>query len=402
MTAIDTCCSRFAPKSIHPALRFALSMSAKRSPSSWIRRSGSDVGIVLALAVLLAVSSLPAGPGLWTAGRASQTPPRLVSAAGAGYSFPWCGEFVGGAASASELLNISISQCGFLSNVSFSESNATLGPPSSNGSRSIVPTQPVSSYSFSFYLGGVGEVTPGGEIVRFANLSHVSPNLGSTIGNQTGNYVIFNGSGPVDNSSGSWSAGSLLGGDPQESGTAVGEVSVQLTFQFPNGGLKNNSMKFNVDISGWPWASADDSLGLAVGSTALPGQEFTWSPTTRALTEGNASGGGSAVSLGFGSSASTPLGPATVSSSGAVSSGDAMILLSFTGVQGGYGFLHYDPWVAFGAQSPPLAGSSASPFSAMALGLALTVGAAVACGLGVNMVLTRRRLEKRFDMETNS
>jgi hypothetical protein len=306
-----------------------------------------------------------------------------------------CGGLHGTGQSPSQSISFNMSQCNFMSNISFDQYTLTYGPPSQNGSQVVTSRSLEYSYNFSMDIGGIAEIDHSGQIVQFANLSHTVGVGGSgIIGNSSGTTYFFNNSGPVTNASGAWTSSTFSSGGVSQSGSILGNVDVMLAFFFPSSGLNTGALKFSVDVSQWPWASPADHLGIELGAFAQAGAHFSWNSTTQNLSEWTGNGSSPTIGLQLGPSASTSgpgVGPSSVviSASAALFTGGADLLLNFTG-GGGYTYLHYDPWVIFNVGTGTLAPSGGASVLDLSVVLAIAVGCAVGVLLGVGLFRARR------------
>ncbi|MGC2789687.1 MAG: hypothetical protein WA547_06490 [Thermoplasmata archaeon] len=277
----------------------------------------------------------------------------------------------------------------------------------------------------SFTIGPVAEVTPSGAVVALAVLgfegsgsvlvqssSHEVNVTDLIVGNVTNAIGVNSSTGAPNGETPLWNPVDLpgLGGSTTwgQGVQVLGSTSVRIVFHFANGtGGNSDRVKFDVSISGWPWVSASDSLGIAVETTAyaLPvGSHLVYSAANDTISQLSDSTGRTISSLAFGPSANTTGSPGTVlrvtDQVGLYPTGSdpttAGALLTFTGA-GGYSGVSYDPWVEFGPQGT---GGAVSPPPVLApavagglpLLLVLTgVGGAVAVGLLLGVLAHRLR-----------
>ncbi len=152
------------------------------------------------------------------------------------------------------------------------------------------------------------------------------------------------------------SVGPTIWGNGSE---VLGSVEVVIVLHFVVGPPATNRVKFDVSISGWPWVSSSDTLGIVIGATAAQGTSFAYSASNDTISELWSSNGTIASSLVFGASANATAGSAisTLEVSDQVglypigtTPSIAQALLSFHG-PGGYSALAYDPWIVFGPPS---------------------------------------------------
>jgi hypothetical protein len=282
----------------------------------------------------------------------------------------------------------------------------------------------------SFTIGPVAEVSPSGAVVALAVLgfegsgivlvqssSHEVNVTDLIVGNVTNAIGVNSSTGAANGQTPEWTPADLpgMGGSTTwgQGDQVLGSTTIRIVFHFANGtGDDSDRVKFDVSISGWPWVSASDALGLAVETEAyaLPvGSHFAYSASNDTISQLSDSTDRTISSLSFGPSANTtgipvmvlrvtnqvslyPSGP-TPTTAGA--------LLTFSGA-GGYSGMSYDPWVEFGPQGtvgvvppppvlvPPVAGGL--PLLVVLMG----IGGAVAVGLvlgGLAHRLRRRPIE---------
>jgi hypothetical protein len=307
---------------------------------------------------------------------------------------------------------------------------------SENGCRlgaSFVWLNATLAFGFGFDVGGMAEINPSGEIVRYTDLAQDAVATTSLESSSGGVTLSTNETQHVANGSGRWNPtafspnGSAAGPEQNISGTwqtgpTVGTVGVQLVFHVgnssgivsPSGGSAPSGFKFDLNVNGWPWASSNDSLGLWMSSEAPDGAHFVWHAADQNLTQ--TWNGASWSNLSQGSPwsytgppiASLVLGP-VASASGLVASQlnvsgaadifyqdesrdrGSVLLVNFSG-PGGYNSLHYDPWVVLDGLGQGLP-TGTSFWTSLSLGGipggVVVVGSAVALVLGVVAIRLR-------------
>lgn len=264
------------------------------------------------------------------------------------------------------------------------------------------------SYNYSFDLWGLAEVTPSGQVVEYSNL--MNPVCATTSMTTSTNEVdlSINETQNVTSASGNWTPSAVSSGVNQTGG-ALGSVTVNVTFEFKNlsGGPVSsiNQLKFNIDESGWPWAHSGDHLGVSLSGLAAGGAHFAWNPSTHNLTQSWNMGGSPLVGMQFGPTASTygsPGGPGSANVSedvglftGGTPDRISLVLINFAGGGSQYAIIHYDPWIIYSISPPPggRTGTISAPpaQSTPAYTLAAVAVAAVAVVLLVSAVLYKRR-----------
>lgn len=172
----------------------------------------------------------------------------------------------------------------------------------------------------------------------------------------------------------------------------LGLSTLTVVFHFSNeSGNTSDRVEFAVSVTGWPWVSANDVLGIELGATAETATYFAYSTATSTLSEMWDASGAVATNLTFGPVANTTGGSASelkVTEQVALQPGGptptvASVLLTFNG-PGGYSNLTYDPWIIFGP-------SEARTIVAAATLPILAVGAIVVAVGGLGWVAYRAR-----------
>lgn len=289
-------------------------------------------------------------------------------------------------------------------NLSFTQSDCSFDTRLSSGP-STTPSRIPGSINLTFQLGGLAEIDGVGKVVQFTNMSGDFVGRVNSYYSATQDEYVLNTSFNVFHSSGLWTPASFSQIQNTIVGPEVGTVSVQLELITQVAPANASAVQFEVDASGWPWASPSDHLGLELGAIAQPGGALSSGNSSLEITEEAAQSNAPTASLVFGDSAiaSGPItGPADVSvtasssiSHSASTPGEAEVLLNFTGGGDGYTALHYDPWVVFGV--PPISHLESSPVIDAAAVLAVVAGAATAFGLGVVAVRARQK-NSEFDL----
>jgi hypothetical protein len=279
--------------------------------------------------------------------------------------------------------------------------------------------------NFTLQVGALAEITPSGAVTAllvpgyetFGSVSVASTpqevNVTDLIAGNVMNAIGVNSSnGQPNGETPMWtpedspgSGGSTTWGSGSE---VVGNSTLGIVFHYENGSADVSSrIQFDVSISGWPWASPDDSLGLEVefGAYGEPtGVHFSYTASNDTIAEELDSNDSTVLSVAFGPTANltgNPPSQLTVTDQvGLFPSGNpqptqADALLTFSGA-GGYQNMVYDPWVVFGTQStpggttlpPPLLSAPNSPTLPL---LAVGVIAVAVSLLGVATYRLRRR-----------
>jgi hypothetical protein len=268
----------------------------------------------------------------------------------------------------------------------------------------------------SINIAAVAEVTGSGQVVALS-AAGVDPTYSSAYSPPDGTNVTADFSLPVTNAIGLnddfrpngqtpyWStedAPGLATGSTTVWGngnSSLGTAALSVRFQFVNG-TSPRFVKFDVSVSGWPWVSPHDSLGLEVESVTEAASQptyFTYDAASDVFTDWWQSNGTPISGLSFGGSATgsgppTPAVDLSVSDSGGVFGAIACALLTFAG-GGGYANLSYDPWISFGVPAaappvPPAAGGASAEYASVLAGV--VIGALV----GSALVLYARRARR--------
>ena len=277
----------------------------------------------------------------------------------------------------------------------------------------------ISGYTFensTFDVGALAEVDSAGNLAALLVTSHESTGTisvtsqgnevnvtDSIVANVTTAIGLNASSGGPDGQVPIWSPNEALGGVGPTiwgSGSQVlGSVDVVIVLHFLVGSQGSNRVRFDVSLSGWPWANPADSLGLEIGATAEQQTYFVYTAANDTIAQRWTSNGTVASSLEFGATAIATVGN-TNSTLGVTDqvalypSGPApdiaFALLSFQG-QGGYSVLTYDPWIVFGS-TPAIILPPGGPVAGATLPLLAVVGIALATALlGVVAYRLRRR-----------
>jgi hypothetical protein len=269
----------------------------------------------------------------------------------------------------------------------------------------------------TFTVGPIAEVTPAGAVVALATPGfqgfgsvtvvptpdevNVTDNITGNVSNAVGlnsSSGLPNGQVPL------WTPADAPGGGGGTSwgrGTQVlGSTAIRVEFHFENDSSSASSrVEFVVTVSGWPWVSPGDALGLEVSTAAVAGAHLQYTASNDTITQRLDSNESVVSSIIFGATANVSgkvYSTLTVTDQvGLLPSGSAPVeafaLLTFQGL-GGYTNLTYDPWVVFGTVAgstvvtpPILVGGAELPLVAVG---AISLGAVL---LGVVAYRTRRR-----------
>lgn len=257
-------------------------------------------------------------------------------------------------------------------------------------------------YNFSFFLPWVAEVTPSGQLVRLA--SPLNPYAGAanvTVGPTEVN-LSWVGAMNVTEASGDWTPNDTWAGSGPQwniSNTPVGTTTMDVVFHLFNvtanasaNATENAShgVKFDVGVSGWPWASSTDLLGFGLQSLSAAGAHFSFNQSSGTLAESWNANNRTFASLVFGGVAnvtypSAASAPSTVEEQvglfyAASPARESVALVTFGGVAGNYSSVRYDPWVVFSVGStsvtpvlPPPSSAGAPAWVAVLLGLVAAV-----------------------------
>jgi hypothetical protein len=272
----------------------------------------------------------------------------------------------------------------------------------------------------TFTVGPLAEVTASGAVAALGTLGFQGSGLVTVtstpqeinvtdviVGNVTTAIGLNSTTGEPNGQTPQWIPSELPGGGASTTWGAgpqvLGGITVGIVFHFQNSsGTSANRVKIDVLVSGWPWMSPNDVLGLAIEmeAFALPGgSHFSYSASSDTITQQWDSNDSAISSLAFGPTANVTGGTSpTVNVADQVelsASGPdptaAFALLTFTGA-GGYSKLVYDPWLVFGAQVQSTTGPLTMPVNGASLPLVAVGGIALgAAVLGIVTYRIRRR-----------
>jgi|GEM_PF-2374994 len=272
------------------------------------------------------------------------------------------------------------------------------------------------SYNFSFDISAVTEVNAAGHIVRLGDAGNPVSATPSSVQSQGGVNVSVNEIMNVTSATGNWTpsdAWSLWNGTNWSIGdTPIGTASLNVTFHLTSESLQaNNSpndsytVKFDVVVSNWPWASSTDALGFELNSLGAGGSHFSYNQTNSTLIESWNETNRTFVSLEFGGVAGVSYPDRTTATSGtnistqlfyaASPNREAVALVTFRGATGNYTTVDYDPLLAFVA-TPPGAPQSSGILTTW-VPLPYLVGSIAIVGLFTSIGATcvhRRRLRR--------
>ena len=275
-------------------------------------------------------------------------------------------------------------------------------------------------YNFSFSIPWVAEFSTSGAMVRLADpLSPMSASTNVSSSPGEVNISLVEGVN-VTTVAGNWTPNdSWSGTGPQWmiGSTPVGTVTVAMVFHLENvtpadstntSLNASNSLKFDVNIAGWPWASSVDELGFGLESLAAGGAHFAFDAASQSLAEAWNATNGTYASLAFGPNATvSPATEAAQNASVHVDTGlffagsadrQAVSLVNFTGVAGGYPSISYDPWVIF---QPGVLPGGQVPSNKLPGGTIVEAGALAAAVAGTSaVVLVTNRWRLRREGET--
>ena len=275
-------------------------------------------------------------------------------------------------------------------------------------------------FNFSFSLPFVAEISPQGQIVRLADPldpTEVTTALTTSPGevNLSGGEVVS-----VSAASGAWQPNDTWAGNGTQwsvENATLGTADVAVVFHLMDivaNATANESrdaayrVKFDVAVAGWPWASENDTLGIALQCLGAGGAHFRYDPTMGSLVEAWDATGRPFASLVFGTNATVVPTPgsapinATVGAQvglffAATPARQAVVLLCIDGVRGNYSAISYDPWVDFDptAVVPVQNGPPPATETLEVPGWALVVGAvASVAALVAGITVRRARLRK--------
>ncbi len=276
------------------------------------------------------------------------------------------------------------------------------------------------AYNLSFSIPWIAEINTSGGLVELASPLSVASWTASVISTPNEVNVTLNQTINVTAASGEWIPNDTgFGSGPQWSigAPVVGTVVFVVTFHLLNvtssssaSAAQNTtySVKFDMWTAHWPWASSADQLGIGLTSLGVEGSHFAYNATNRSLADISNATGQSFVSLVFGNQAGTYAGGGQLeNASVGLQAGlftaanplrEAVALLSFDGVPGGYFNLAYDPWVDFSPGSsvttpPPSHNAPIAPDYGFLTGV-IAAGSLAAVAAASVVVIRRRRLRR--------
>jgi hypothetical protein len=238
-------------------------------------------------------------------------------------------------------------------------------------------------YNFSFILPWVAEVSPTGQLVRLAEpwvpqtLSAAVTSSGDEVNISVREVVN------VTNASGTWepiNTWPVMWTPWNVTGPPIGTTTLAVVFHLfnvtgaPSANVSANasySAKFDVGVSGWPWASASDVLGFGLESIAAGGAHYSFDTASHTLAESWNSTNSTFVSLVLGGFANTSYSSAlsalaTIGQQVGIYTTNSVdreviALVTFGNVSGNYSSVQYDPWVVFSPYSTPPPSQSSGP-----------------------------------------
>ena len=269
------------------------------------------------------------------------------------------------------------------------------------------------SYNFSFSVPWVAEINSSGGLVRLA--SPLSPSFWTGGATSSGSEVniSLNQTLNVTEASGNWTPNDTWAGSGAQwsvNNSVVGTAIFFVTFHLLNvtadqsaSQAKNASysVKFDVWVAHWPWASPSDRLGIGFQALGANNSHFEYNSSNQSLSEVWNSNNQSFVSLVFGPAATayTTAGqPSPVSvgaQTGIFPAGtpgrESVALLTFDGAGGSY-TLTYDPWVEFApGLGTVIVPPRYSPITSL-ISDTVVAGALAICAIAVVVAVRGRRL----------
>ncbi len=250
------------------------------------------------------------------------------------------------------------------------------------------------SLALSQTLGGLAEVNTTGQIVAFALFGGGGVAWsGSTGGSSAATSVHLQAAVPARLASGEWESGD----DTQEGGTAsLGSANVSLTFTLnSSSGPTPTTVGYVLNVTGWPWQNATDSLGVEVLTNTTGPSGYWQSNGANSIAERSNATGGTVATYAWGTSATATYanGRESNSSVGAyhnvsTNGQSSLVRLDFGTVSGGYRSLDYDPWLTLEVGNPL---SRLVPAWLLGPDALVTIGAGAALSVVLAAVALRRR-----------
>ena len=244
-------------------------------------------------------------------------------------------------------------------------------------------------------LQGLAEVNRSGQIVSYAPfLGSGARWNGSSSAGPTFSSIALHGTAAARVASGAWDSSD----DASEEGNgSLGTVNVSLVFTLnDSSGPSPTTVGYTLNVSGWPWLHANDSLGVEVVTNAS-GPAGSWQASgASAIVERSTDSGATLATFAWGTFATAryPDGQQNTSSVGAyhnASTGGqgSLVRLDFGSVSGGYRSLEYDPWLTLAVPGPLSSIVPAWILSTDGI-VAIATGSAVSVALAAVAVYRRR------------
>jgi hypothetical protein len=230
-------------------------------------------------------------------------------------------------------------------------------------------------------LTGLAELNTTDFIVSFASFS--APGVVWSVSSSATAQVTeitLSGRVPVISSGGEWESGDDSGGG----NTTIGAANVTIVFGL-NASTSPNpwSVSYTLNVSGWPWIHASDSVGVEVRSNVTAPSAYWAAGGANQLTELSRTDQRALATFTWGALAQARYSGGTVEDSSVgtysnLSAGGSsyLVRLEFGSVTGGYSSLSYDPWLAILPSSSSLGKLAAWVLSPTSLAIIAGGGAA--------------------------
>lgn len=260
--------------------------------------------------------------------------------------------------------------------------------------QSLVPSFTITSdldprVSASAMLTDVAELTATSNVTSLAPFQGPNVTWRFAAAVAPGSTIVWaNATLPVMGGNGSWGQDEVRT-LPEDNG---GRAHVSLTFYLnSSAGSNPDSVRFTVDLSNWPWASSNDSLGVELVSSAVANTTLVAGASVNQLVEVRSGSSTPVSTLTWNPLATVQLkgGNFTTSTVGTnrdISAGgvNSTIQLQFDSVTGGYSGFSYDPTIVLNPSAfrsvlvPPWAWNESSIVIVILSGALVGILAAVA------------------------
>ncbi|HEV2519949.1 MAG TPA: hypothetical protein VGX00_04930 [Thermoplasmata archaeon] len=249
--------------------------------------------------------------------------------------------------------------------------NRTLGGavgPWDNGVITLAFSNPLPSFSVAsdrnpqiasaHTFDEVAELTPSGNLTAYSPLRTQNLSWGVVAQPSAGGTMVWlNATVPVFSTTGTWGVRDELA--PMGLPPRQANLSLCFTLNGSSAGSPG-TVRFVVGVAQWPWVNFQDSLGMEIGSAAVPSTTLRAGPAPDSIIEVANGTGSTVATLSWATSASVGYvsGPGGTSTVGALQTfstdeSTSTVLFQFSAPRGGYTELEYDPWIALNLSAFP-------------------------------------------------